>query len=248
MCGINTDTTLRAVIDHIVQLQLAADLAVVTGDIAQQPAVATYTRFATHLQRLSLPGICIAGNHDEIEVFKQLESNHCQFYTSNRVVKRGQWWFVLLNTAKPHCVEGYLQNKQWLRATLKKAATDGKHVAIWMHHNPLLVGCAWLDQQILREADWFVNVITEFKTVVKGIFHGHVHQEFEGQIAGVRVWATPSTCFQFAPQQQRYQIDNICPGFRVVELHDDGSVVTQVLRINELPEGLELDNQGYGSN
>ncbi len=248
LCGVDTNATFAAVVEHVVSKGIQADLAVVTGDIAQQPSKATYARLAKMLQPLAMQAHCLAGNHDEVSQFKQLNAANCKFYATNRLVKQGKWWLVMLNTSKAQCVEGYIQNKPWLRATLAEAKKQGKYVAIWMHHHPLPIGSAWMDRYILRDGDWFVSTITQFNKVVKAVLHGHVHQDFAGDIADVPVWATPSTCFQFVPRQAHYQIDATAPGYRVIELHNDGTVHCQVQRLDALPQGLELDNQGYGSN
>jgi Icc protein len=68
---------------------------------------------------------------------------------------------------------------------------------------------------------------------VRGIVWGHVHQALEGERAGVRLLATPSTCAQFAPGLDDFAIDSRPPAYRMLELLPDGSIVTEVVWVDQ---------------
>ena len=61
----------------------------------------------------------------------------------------------------------------------------------------------------------------------------------------VRVLTTPSTCFQFKPQTESFSLDDQSPGYRWINLYDDGSIKTEVARIPEALQGLQTDTNGY---
>jgi Icc protein len=57
--------------------------------------------------------------------------------------------------------------------------------------------------------------------------------------------ASPSTCVQFAPRTEDFQVDEEPPGFRLLALLPDGSIRSEVVRTQEMPQGLELASSGY---
>ena len=60
---------------------------------------------------------------------------------------------------------------------------------------------------------------------------GHVHQPFDQQRNGLRLLATPSTCFQFAPHSADFNVSNEAPGYRWLRLQPDGTLQTGVSRV-----------------
>jgi Icc protein len=63
---------------------------------------------------------------------------------------------------------------------------------------------------------------------VKGILWGHVHQSYDGQLGEIRLMGTPSTCVQFKPLVDDFELDTRPPGFRLLTLNADGQIETQV--------------------
>ncbi len=113
-----------------------------------------------------------------------------------------------------------------------------------LHHHPLLVGSAWLDQHALKDADAFWQVVGRFENV-KGVLCGHVHQDMNVLYNGIRVMATPSTCVQFKPDSDDFALDTESPGWRELELHSNGDITTEV---NRLPDGQfqpDFNSNGY---
>jgi Icc protein len=63
----------------------------------------------------------------------------------------------------------------------------------------------------------------------KAVICGHIHQELAVDFNGIKVLGTPSTCFQFAPLTPEAEIDDKPPGYRVLRLHDDGNIDSNVV-------------------
>ncbi|MBX2809216.1 MAG: 3',5'-cyclic-AMP phosphodiesterase, partial [Cellvibrionaceae bacterium] len=82
-------------------------------------------------------------------------------------------------------------------------------------------------------------------THVKLILWGHIHQEFDALHEGVRLLASPSTCIQFAPGKNEFTLDKTMPGYRWLELHDDGSISTHVERLPYKDYGIDYQSEGY---
>ncbi len=70
---------------------------------------------------------------------------------------------------------------------------------------------------------------------VRAVLWGHVHQHFEGERNGVRLMSTPSTCAQFLPRSDGFAIDRRPPGYRWLELRDDGTIATDVVWVPDFP-------------
>ena len=60
-----------------------------------------------------------------------------------------------------------------------------------------------------------------------------------------RLLASPSTCVQFAPGVDDFQVDLSPPGYRHLALLPDGAIHTRVSRLAAYPEGLDLASAGY---
>lgn len=89
------------------------------------------------------------------------------------------------------------------------------------------MGSRWLDSVPLRNAEAFLAVCDRHPAV-RAIVWGHVHQASERERRGVRLLSTPSTCAQFLPGSDKFAVDKRPPGYRWLDLHEDGSIVTSV--------------------
>ena len=66
---------------------------------------------------------------------------------------------------------------------------------------------------------------------VRAYVGGHIHQELDAGAGAVRVLATPSTCFQFAPRSERFAVDDALPGYRWLTLDENGGIDSCVGRV-----------------
>lgn len=57
--------------------------------------------------------------------------------------------------------------------------------------------------------------------------------------------AAPATCVQFRPRSAAFCIDTVEPGYRWLELHDDGQIVTEVVRVAGLDIQPDINSSGY---
>ena len=61
---------------------------------------------------------------------------------------------------------------------------------------------------------------------------GHVHHEFQTRINQTDILTTPSTGIQFSPEGSKPTFVAAPPGYRIIELRDDG-YTTRVIRLPE---------------
>jgi Icc protein len=79
----------------------------------------------------------------------------------------------------------------------------------------------WLDTVGLTNGNEFMAVLRRFPAV-RAVLFGHVHQDFDQQVDGLRMIATPSTCSQFKPGSDDFATDDMPPAWRQLTLHADG--------------------------
>lgn len=241
LLGLNTEHSFLSVLDLVLQEQPHIDLLLTTGDIAQQPDTETYQRYMAHTSRIHAPHFCVQGNHDLDQPFQQS-------VTPNQLpceVVIGNWCCLLLDSSVDHEIAGSFSpvTLQYIESALQRQ--HSKHVLIALHHNPIAVGSAWLDQHMLKDSQPFLALIQQYPNV-KLVIHGHVHQAFSATLGNIQFLACPSTSLQFKPNSHSFEIDHVNPGYRWFDLFPDGSVQTDLSRTSHsVNQNIEYASQGY---
>lgn len=87
-----------------------------------------------------------------------------------------------------------------------------------------------MDTMLLADSANFWSVVKQ-NPQVSGVLWGHVHQNFDTFKNGARLLASPSTCVQFAARSTNFALDPLAPGFRFLRLFADGSINTEIIRV-----------------
>lgn len=240
LLGMNTDQSLRDVLTEI-QHADAPDMILVSGDISNDGGPVSYARFLSIVEEY-FPGVPLAwlpGNHDEPENMlvagsHPIELNH----------HTGDWHFILLDSRIPREEGGRIGPAELARLERELEAHPISPTAVFLHHQAVKVGSAWVDEYVLEDQSAFFDIIDRFPQV-KFISWGHVHQEFFQLRKGVSLFATPSTCVQFLPKADHFQIDTRVPGYRRYALGPDGRFETEVSRVQGKSYAIDLSAEGY---
>jgi Icc protein len=240
MYGLKTLQSLRAVVAEIAQHPF--DLGVVTGDLSQDLTRAAYHHLREALQGLKMPLHLIPGNHDDLSLITA-EFQDGAISCAKQVVL-GQWQIILLNTQVEGEIGGFLSDDElnWLEQCL--ASGVAPYAVVCIHHHPVNMGSRWLDQIGLANSDRLFEVLASHPQV-KALLWGHVHQEFDESRAGLRLLSCPSTCIQFKPGADKFELDLSPPGYRWLRLYDDGSLETGVKRLDAIPGEIDSNQKGY---
>jgi Icc protein len=99
-----------------------------------------------------------------------------------------------------------------------------------MHHPPVLVGSDWVDKLALLSFIPFANLVERFEQI-KLVVCGHVHQDYQTELFQATVVTTPSTSVQFKTNSKEFATEDLPPGFRIIDLHADGTVEMSVIRV-----------------
>ena len=160
------------------------------------------------------------------------------------VVDLGHWRIILLDSSIPGAVPGYLADDQLQLLERALSEAPERHHLVCFHHHPVSIGCRWMEPIGLRNPDALFAVL-ERHPQVRAVLWGHIHQEFDQQRGGIRLLASPSTCVQFAPGSEEFQVDTTAPGYRWLRLHADGRLETGVSRVTGIHFEVDYSVKGY---
>lgn len=225
--GVATLASLRACLAHARRRHLPADAIGVTGDLVQDEPAA-YGALELALDDLDAPVLLIPGNHDVPDELRRW-LDHPPFQVAGSFVA-GRWAIVLLETwfAGSDDGEGQLGPDALRDLDERLAGFADRHVLVCLHHPPVLMEAAGMDRLGLLDGPECMAVLQRH-ACVRGVAWGHAHQSLDLYRGGVRYMCTPSTCMQFKPRVAGFVVDERPPGYRVIDLHDDGRIATEVV-------------------
>ncbi|MFN0021099.1 MAG: phosphodiesterase [Pirellulaceae bacterium] len=230
--GICTRERLGRVLQALQAELPRAERLIVTGDLAHDDKRETYEAFrellADWLPRVRL----LPGNHDDRTLMRQIFGDVVQAAGERNVFAEsvGNWLLVGLDTQITDSLSGELGGEQlaWLEEQLTASSLP---TALFLHHPPVPVNSLWLEKIGLKDASDLWQLLARFPQV-RVICTGHVHQESATSHGSMLVLTTPSTAVQFRPESDVLVVDDVLPGYRILELADDGSVQTRVMRVS----------------
>lgn len=240
LLGMNTHESLQRVIERVLVEQERVDLVLATGDLSQDGTEASYEHFRRMTGAIDAPARWLAGNHDEPLPMERVAAGTDLL---DPVTDIGNWRVLMLNSAVPGSVPGFLDDSQLnlLKQALESA--DGRHCLICFHHQPVSIGCAWMAPIGLRNPEALFQVLKAYPQA-RALLWGHIHQEWDQYVDGLRLLASPSTCVQFEPGSDDFKVDERAPGYRWLALHDDGRIETGVSRLTDFAYTVDYGN-GY---
>jgi Icc protein len=225
--GLDTAATLARVVERLRQ-DAPPDLLLATGDLAQAGEVGAYRRLAEQLEGIEAPLLALPGNHDERAAMRAGLAG-AQFGGQYAF---GSWRVAGLDTLVPGQAGGRLAGAALDDLERRLATCDGFWL-IALHHPPIAIGSRWMDAMGLANGVELMALAGRFSDRVKALVWGHNHQIYDGWQDGIRLLGTPSTCIQYLPGSDDYAVDPAPPGYRWLELHDDGAVSTGVVRVDD---------------
>lgn len=243
LLGVNTHRSYHAVLEAIHAEARPYDIVVATGDLAQDHSVAAYQHFANGIATLNKTCLWLPGNHDFQPAMVDTLAN-AGVNPAKHMLLGDYWQIILLDSQVFGVPHGELSDYQleWLERTL--SLYPQRHALILLHHHPLPSGCTWLDQHSLRNAHMLGEVLQHYP-LAKTLLCGHIHQDLDLQWEGRRLLATPSICIQFKPLCTNFTIDTLSPGWRYLDLHPDGTLTTELHRLDGTEFRPDLDSDGY---
>ena len=241
LLGMDTCDSLQRVIALVEQEQPRIDLVLATGDLSQDGSLASYQRFRQLTDSLAPQVRWFPGNHDEPAAMQAACAGTALL---DSVLDIGQWRIILLDSSIVGAVPGYFAEEQLSLLDQALDSAGARHVLVSFHHHPVSIGCRWMEPIGIRNPQALFERLAG-RSQVKALLWGHVHQEFDQQLHGMRLLASPSTCVQFAPGSEDFQVDHEAPGYRWLRLHDDGRLDTVVSRVTGIDFEIDYSVKGY---
>jgi len=242
LAGLNTLGTFDSVLDLVKTQCSNIDLILATGDLVHDASPLGYARMRDRFESMNRPVYCLPGNHDIPAVMHEhLNQGNV---TTPEAIQLHHWVIIMLDSTVPGREGGHLSSGQLEVLERNLEQNPNRHALICLHHHPLPIGSAWMDRMALDNPTSFFRIIDRFPQV-RAILCGHIHQEHENRRGQVRLLGAPSTCIQFTPQLDQFNLDLLPPGLRWLELEQDGSINTIVKRLTSMPMKLDMSVAGY---
>ena len=239
LIGVDTQASLDAVLSQAMA-EATPDAIIASGDLAHDALPDVYARFLHTVQRhSSAPLLCLPGNHD---VLSAMQSARLPMQPS----ELGAWSVVWLDSHEDDQPSSRIDDADRARVAQALAKAQGDHVLLATHHPLVAVNCPWLDRDRIQNAAELLEWLAECSACdgisrLRSVVFGHAHQIVEDDCGNVPVYGAPSTCFQFKPDIQTFAVDSQSPGYRWLQLDDDGSMQTHIRRVESFPIHVQLN-------
>lgn len=218
--GTVTADSLQQVLDHYNAGDWRAERVLITGDLIQDDSAEAYDRFRELLLPLNMRMHCVPGNHDVRDLMKPVCRQPPFSYCATEELR--DWLLVGLDSCITGDAGGEIATDEFERLDTIVNASPAKHIMVCLHHPPVPMGSTWLDTVALKNGADLLEKLQATGRVRLLVF-GHVHQPYEHEHNGIQVIGTPSTCRQFKPGSDNFEIDDRPPAYRRITLHADGS-------------------------
>jgi Icc protein len=229
--GVRTSETLRGCLERAVQWHFPVDALLLSGDLVQDEPKG-YVAIRSLFGALGAPVLVLPGNHDVPDRLRQVLAD-APFQVGGSF-QLGDWLVVLLSSwfAESAGGEGRLgvEQLETLAATLEKHAP--RPALVCVHHPAVSMDSEAIDELGLLDSSALLDIVDRHECV-RGVAWGHAHQALDVYRADKRLMCAPSTCVQFRPRAPRIEVDERPPGYRVIDLHADGSLSSEVVWLEE---------------
>lgn len=221
----------RAVLEQINALPFPVDFALHTGDVGHDPADESgYSSVRETLSVLNLPLKLIPGNHDNAGWLYSAvagRADEADHYTFDVKGVR----FVCLNSVVPKAGYGTVGSEQlaWLDQQLGQAGE--MPVIVALHHHPFLTASDAMDAYVLHDGEALHAVLVKHR--VNCVLFGHIHETTTFVRDGITYASATAVGVQLRSWPGQKEITNDTsqiPGFNVVTVMDDGTVMIRAWR------------------
>lgn len=207
------------------------EVLLVTGDISGDGTAQSYQHFSRLLQVAKIPCqiAVIPGNHDNQARLTANILDEYLWLQHPYLVLPNQWHIHLLDTQYQHTL-GHLSTSKLTSMAEYVHRHCNDHHLIAAHHHPISCG-GWMDKHEWINRQEF-NAVVANNLPIKGVIYGHIHTALEQNLNHCLYMACPATCWQYATQEN-FATCNFKPGFRVINLLENGQITTSVHRLKE---------------
>ena len=227
----NTLDSFKAVLEACSSIGDGEEIIVLTGDLASDSQPGAYQQLNKILTQNKKQAVWLPGNHDDMPLMQKYLSD----YPYLPVYEHEYWAVLMIDSSVPGKPGGAISNQQLEQLEYNLGRLKDKLVLVAMHHSPVSLNSQWLDEHRISNYQKLHSLLVANGNV-KAVITGHVHQQHETDWEGIRVYSTPSTCFQFAEHSDQFALSDKTPAYRWLELHSNGHIDTGINRV-DFPRG-----------
>ena len=201
---------------------------VITGDLSDDDSSESYNHIKSLLKTYSFNVILLPGNHDNPKFMRLMCDNQISFDIPALLDK--SYVFFNFNTQVDGEVGGCIKKSQ-IDDFRSKLNDQVKNIILFTHHPITKIDSKWIDKHVANNSNLLIDLMHSYSDLQFNVFSGHVHQEFFKVMKNIKLFTTPSTCYQFKPYSDEYSIDDkLSNGYRVINLYNN-TVSTHVVRL-----------------
>ncbi len=196
----------QKLVEVINNLPVKPDFVIHTGDIVTDPDPASYQLAASVLSQIKAPVYYVNGNHDtarDIHTYlpmgpKDDVSDDLDILSYTFDVKG--YRFLVLDARGPDEIDPHgLLSEAQLDLVRREAQPDGPPLTVFIHYPVLPLNSIWMDAYMLViNGAELHQALLPARDRLRGIFHGHVHQNMQTLQDGILYVATASAFSQFS--------------------------------------------------
>jgi len=190
----------------------APDWIVLSGDLSEDASPESYARIVAWARQLSCPVAWLPGNHDDRSVMAPIFE--AAGFAAGPVIGADGWQLALLDSAVVDRPAGMLDEA---RLAALDSLDPARPSGVFVHHQPLPVGAAWIDKVPLEQPE---RLLRRLGANIRFVAFGHVHQRFRCEHNGIQFLACPSTASNSLPATARFTPGETTPLARWYVLDD----------------------------
>jgi 3',5'-cyclic AMP phosphodiesterase CpdA len=220
--GIDPWRALQDALARIRGLDVQPDILLLSGDLADDGALATYARLKVLLEGSGYRYAVLPGNHDSRDGLRAAFPG--QAWISGQLacqrIDCGEWSLMLLDTLVPGEEGGdiSLDAVHWLETS----APVDRRIVLVMHHPPFKVGIPGMDAIACAHGERLLAWMARCPRV-EALWCGHVHRFVTTTFGGRPALTAPSTVHQIALNRGRLAWTDEPPGLLVHDCEAGGA-------------------------
>lgn len=221
----------EALVAAIRQLSFQIDFILHTGDVCADPLPENNQRALEILRRLEQPLILLPGNHDSLELMREVLSDgeRRRVMGDEHIAIKGYHLLTIDGSGADNPLAPTLSEDQIERFAAQASRTQGEPMLVAAHYPFIRTGVPWIDDQSrIQNGERIHDILVRRRPQVAGVFFGHIHQAVSSVCDGITYTCSPSTWSNFAgyPGMASAEADTGTPsGFNLVMIRENRSFI-----------------------
>lgn len=223
-----------AMVAAIRQLPFPIDFILHTGDVCADPLPENYQRALAILRDLQQPLILLPGNHDSIELMREIlsDGDSRRVMGDDQLAIKGYHLLTIDGSGADNPLAPTLSEEQIERFAVQAGRTQGDPILVAAHYPLIKTGVPWIDEQSrVQNGERIHAILARRRAEVAGVFFGHVHQAALSVCDGITYVCCPSAWSNFAgyPGMTSAEADTGTPsGFNLVMIRGNRSFIRRL--------------------